>query len=76
MKRPSPLYYELQERLAQRDALLELQQQVRNQLHALEQLPAVIETVRQRYELLLSTFAAQLVTVAAEITEAWQPDTA
>jgi transposase len=44
---PPPIYYELQQRLAQRDTLLDLQQQVRNQLHALDQLPEVIETVRQ-----------------------------
>jgi transposase len=73
---PPRIYYEFQERLAQRDALLDLQQQVRNQLHALDQLSEVIETVRQRYEQLLSTFAAPLVTVEAEITEAWQHDTA
>jgi transposase len=34
---PPPIYYELQQRLAQRDTLLDLQQQVRNQLHALDQ---------------------------------------
>jgi transposase len=73
---PPRIYYELQQRLAQRDAVLDLQQQVRNQLHALDQLPEVIETVRQRYEQLLRTFAAQLATVEAEITEAWQQDAA
>jgi hypothetical protein len=52
-----------------RDALLDLQQQVRNQLHALDQLPEVIETVRQRFEQLLTTFATQLATVEAEILE-------
>jgi hypothetical protein len=49
--------------------LLDLQQQVRNQLHALDQLPEVIETVRQRFEQLLTTFATQLATVEAEILE-------
>ncbi len=73
---PPRIYYELQQRLAQRDALLDLQQQVCNQLHALDQLPEVIETVRERYEQWLSTFAAQLATVEAEITEAWQHDAA
>lgn len=80
MLRPAPwtpppqIYYELQQRLAQRDALLDLQQQVRNQLHALEQLPEVITTVRERFESLLATFAAQLGTVEAEIMEVWQQD--
>ena len=32
---PPQIYYELQQHLAQRDTLLDLQQQVRNQLHAL-----------------------------------------
>src|SRR5499427_5525625 len=73
---PPQLYYELQQRLAQRDALLDLQQQVRNQLHALDQLPEVIEIVRQRFEQLLTTCTAQLATVEAESTEAWQHDAA
>jgi transposase len=73
---PPPIYYELQQRLAQRDALLDLQQQVRNQLHALDQLPVVMETVRQRFVQLLTTFATQLATVEAEITAAWQHDAA
>ena len=71
---PPQIYYELQQRLAQRDALLDLQQQVRNQLHALDQLPEVIVTVRERFESLLATFATQLATVEAEITEVWQHD--
>src|SRR4029434_3938327 len=71
---PPRIYYELQQRLAQRDALLDLQQQVRNQLHALDQLPEVIATVRERFESLLATFAAQLGTVEAEIMEVWQQD--
>src|SRR5262249_44586590 len=34
---PPPIYDELQQRLAPRDAVLDLQQQVRHQLHALDQ---------------------------------------
>jgi transposase len=71
-----PIYDELQQRLAQRDALLDLQQQVRNQLHALEQLPKVIVTVRERFEHLLATFTAQLAAVEAEMTAVWQQDAA
>lgn len=73
---PPQIYYELQQRLAQRDTLLDLQQQVRNQLHALDQLPEVIETIRQRFEHVLTTFATQLAAVEAEIMEVWQQDTA
>jgi transposase len=73
---PPRIYYELQQRLAQRDTLLDLQQQVRNQLHALDQLPEGVETVRQRFEQVLTTFATQLAAVEAEIMEVWQQDTA
>jgi transposase len=47
---------------------------VRNQLHALDQLPEVIAPVRERFERLLATFAALLATVEAEMTAAWQHD--
>lgn len=50
---PPQIYYELQQRLAQRDDLLNLRQQVRNQLHALEQYPEVIASVRTRMDNLL-----------------------
>jgi transposase len=53
---PPQIYYELQQRLAQRDDLVNLRQQVRNQLHALEQHPEVIAPVRMRMESLLSIF--------------------
>ena len=64
---PPRIYYALQQRLAQRDDLLNLRQQVRNQLHALEQHPKVIPEVRTRMDNLLGTFAAQLVEVETEI---------
>ena len=50
---PPPIYYALQQRLAQRDDLLNLRQQVDNQLHALRQHPEVIPEVRARMERLL-----------------------
>jgi transposase len=73
---PPPIYYELQQRLAQRDTLLDLQQQVRNQLHALDPLPEVIVTVRARFEPLLAAFTTQLAAVEAEIMAVWQQDAA
>ena len=60
---PPQIYYALQQRLAQRDDLLNLRQQVRNQLHALLQHPEVIAEVHARMENLLTTFAAQLMEV-------------
>jgi transposase len=67
---PPPVYYELQQRLAQRDALIDLRQQVRNQLHALSQNPVVIASVRARMEQLISTLTDQLAAVEAEIAPA------
>src|SRR5438034_7728060 len=43
---PPAVYHELPQRLAQRDALRDLRQQVRNQQHALLQQPTVIAAVR------------------------------
>jgi transposase len=70
---PPQIYYELQQRLAQRDDLLNLRQQVRNQLHALIQHPEVIEPVRLRMECLLSTFQLQIDEIKGVgwVTAAW-----
>ncbi len=73
---PPQIYYALQQRLAQRDDLLNLRQQVRNQLHALVQHPEVIAEVRARMESLLATFASQLTEVESEITVALSQDSA
>jgi transposase len=73
---PPQIYYELQQRLAQRDDLLNLRQQVRNQLHALMQHPKVIEPVRLRMECLLSTFQLQIDEIEVEITAALNQDSA
>jgi len=71
---PPAVYYELQQRLAERDALLDLRQQVRNQLHALVQGPVVIAAVRTRMEQLIATLTDQLAAVEAEIAPALQQD--
>ena len=73
---PPQIYYALQQRLAQRDDLLNLRQQVRNQLHALVQHPEVIAEVRARMESLLATFASQLTEVESEIAAALSQDSA
>jgi transposase len=73
---PPPIYYELQQRLAQRDDLLTLRQQVRNQLHALEQHPEVIAQVRTRMETLLVTLPSQIDEVETEIVAALRQDSA
>src|SRR5499433_2896338 len=73
---PPQIYYELQQRLAQRDDLLNLRQQVRNQLHALDQHPEVIASVRTRMERLLVLFQSQIDEVEGEIAAALNQDSA
>jgi transposase len=73
---PPAIYTELQQRLAQRDALLDLRQQVRNQLHALTQLPVVVEAVRTRLEELIATFDGQIAAIEREITQVLRQDAA
>jgi len=73
---PPAIYMELQQRLAQRDSLLDLRQQVRNQLHALEQGPVVIAAVRHRMEALFATLTVQIKEVEKEITPVLAQDAA
>lgn len=47
---PEQVYHEVRQRLVARDGLLEMRQQARNQLHALEQWPVVIESVREHLQ--------------------------
>ncbi len=65
---PPAIYSERQQRLAARDTLVDLRQQVRNQLHALVQLPVVIPAVRARMEDLIATFDAQIAAIGGENT--------
>jgi transposase len=73
---PPAVYHELLQRLAQRDALLDLRQQVRNQRHALLQHPTVVAAVRARMETLIATLSAQIAAVEAELVPALEQDAA
>ena len=73
---PPAVYHELQQRLAQRDVLLDLRQQVRNQRHALLQQPTVVAAVRQRMDSLIATLTAQIAAVEAELVPALAHDAA
>lgn len=73
---PPAIYAELQQRLVERDALVNLRQQVRNQLHALVQLPVVIPSVRARMEELIATFDAQIAAIEREIAAVLPQDAA
>jgi transposase len=71
---PPAIYDELQQRLAQRDSLIEIRQQLRNQLHALQQQPVVIAPVQVRIERLLLTLDEQIAEVEREIAPVLQQD--
>ena len=67
-----PIYEELLQRLSERDNLVQMRQQVRNQLHALRHRPDVICAVEQRMGQLLVTFQAQIETIEGEIKSLMQ----
>jgi transposase len=73
---PPAVYHERHQRLAQRDPLLELRQQVRNHLQALSQGPVGIAAVRTRMETRSTALTAQGEEVAGEISIALQMDAA
>jgi transposase len=71
---PPDIYPELQQHLAQREALIGLRQQVRNQRHALLQAPAVVASVRERMEALLVTMDEQIRAIERELKDVVQQD--
>jgi transposase len=73
---PPAIYEELQQRLAQRDALLQLRTQVMNQRHALEQLPVIVATVFARLQALERTLSEQIATIDQELDAVLTSDTA
>jgi transposase len=73
---PPLLYEELQQRLAQRDALLVMRNQVTNQRHALIQGPVVVQSVRERMDRLEQTLTEQIAAIEAELLALLQQDIA
>jgi transposase len=73
---PPAVYHELQQRLAQRDALLDLKGQLRNQRHALLQHPIIVAAVQERMDSLLAIFTAQIDAIEAELLPALKQDAA
>src|SRR5450432_1660515 len=64
---PPAIYEEVEQRLTQRDSLLGMRGQVRNQLHALQHNPVVVASVRQRMEAWNETISAQIGEIEAEL---------
>lgn len=73
---PPQVYTELHQRLAHRDALVDVRTQFRNQLHALVQQPLVISSVQARLQSLIATLDQEIVVLEQEIVEALQQDAA
>ncbi len=73
---PPAVYAELQQRLSQREALVQIRTQVRNQRHALLRQPRVIAAVQQRMDDLLDTLAQQIADVEHELALALRQDEA
>ncbi|MBX0328412.1 IS110 family transposase [Oscillochloris sp. ZM17-4] len=67
---PPAVYHELVQRLGQRDDLMHVRQQFKNQLHALVQQPVVVASVRTRLENLITTLTDEIATLEAEIAPA------
>jgi transposase len=57
---PPAMFAELYQRLVERESLLGMRQQVRNQLHALTHCPTVIDSVRRRMERLIESLTEQI----------------
>jgi transposase len=73
---PPAVRTELQQRLAHRDALVDVRTQFRNQLHALEQQPVIIESVQTRLQELIASLSEQITEVEQEISAALEQDAA
>lgn len=71
---PPQFYYELRQRLSQRDQLLKLLGQVDNQLHALSVSPVIIESVQLQLQSLHQTLSAQIKQMEQELAGLIQID--
>jgi transposase len=71
---PPSVHTELQQRLVQREGLVQMRTQVRNQLHALRHYGRIIADVERRMEALLTTLNHQIAEVERELVSALQQD--
>lgn len=67
---PPAMFVELYQRLTERESLMQMRQQLRNQLHALTQCPTVLPAVRTRMEQLIGVLTKQMIEVEAELNAA------
>jgi transposase len=72
---PDPaVYEELEQRLIERESLLNIRQQLRNQLHALQHRSTVVAAVEVRKRTLLASIQAQIDTIEHEIADLMHQD--
>jgi transposase len=69
---PPAIYHELRQRLVARDSLAEMRQQARNQRHALEQWPVVIDSVMHQFEALEADLDMRIAALDGEIVTVLQ----
>ncbi len=69
---PPAVYHHLRQRLAARDALLEMRKQAQNHRHALLQWPVVVDSVRQQLDEVVASLDERIATLEAEIAEVLQ----
>lgn len=73
---PPAIYHEIQQRLGHRDTLVEMRQHIRNQRHALRQLPVVCAAVIAQLDTLGATLDAQIDAIEADLVQALKSDAA
>jgi transposase len=72
---PDPaVYEELEQRLVERESLLNIRQQLRNQLHALRHRSTVVAAVEARKRALLASIQDQIDTIEHEIEDLMRQD--
>ena len=66
---PPTVYHELRQRLIARDGLIAMRTQARNQRHALQQWPVIIESVLAQLEMVIGTLTSQISQMEQEIAD-------
>ena len=69
---PAPVYHELRQRLVARDGLIGMRTQARNQRHALQQWPVVIESVLTQMDLVIATLTFQISQLEQRLLTSWR----
>ncbi|HSH82789.1 MAG TPA: IS110 family transposase [Herpetosiphonaceae bacterium] len=66
---PPTVYHELRQRLVARDGLIAMRTQARNQRHALQQWPVLVESVMAQLDVVIATVTSQINQLEQEIAD-------